>query len=386
MQPWTDADVAAERMRRHGLATPAADAVAAAARSAGLQAQDVPASRLAVRARTRGLTVADAVAATDGGHLVRTWLMRGTLHAVPAADVGWLVRLFGPVVARRDRRRRLSLGLDDALCERALAALPGVLAGGPLTRAALVAALVRAGVEVNPKGQAPAHLVVFAAAAGVVCRGPDDGDEPTYVLLDSWVRDTGGPAGDDAVTELTRRHLAAYAPATADDVATWAGLPVTAVRRAVAALGDEVTTVPAERTAGGDLLAPAGTARPPAAAHRAWRLVPAFDGYLLGYADRTAVLRPAHARRVNAGGGWLHPCVVHGGRVVGTWRLDRAAGAVTVDLFDAAGAGGVDEVDRRALAAEASDVGRFLGIAAELRFAPPGDRRAPPAPGPSGDA
>jgi len=369
--PWSDADVAAERMRRHGLTTPAPDPVAAARGSAGLQAQDVPASRLAVRARTRGLTVADAVAATDGGHLVRTWLMRSTLHAVPAADVGWLVRLFGPIVARRDRRRRLSLGLDDALCERALATLPGVLAGGPLTRAALVAALVREGVEVNPKGQAPAHLVAFAAASGVVCRGPDDGDEPTYVLLGSWVRDPGGPDGDDAVTELTRRHLAAYAPATAADVATWAGLPVTAVRRAVAALGDEVQAVPL--VSGGELLAPAGTTRPPAAARRAWRLVPAFDSYLLGYADRAAVLDPAHARRVNAGGGWLHPCVVHGGRVAGTWRLGRAAGAVTVDLFDGPGAGPAG-ADRQALEAEANDVGRFLGIAAELRIAAAGDR------------
>jgi hypothetical protein len=369
VRAWSDADVAAERMRRHGLTTPAADAVAAARRSAGLQAQDLPASRLAVRARTRGLTVQDAAAATDDGRLVRTWLMRSTLHAVPAADVGWLVRLFGPIVARRDRRRRRSLGLDDALCERALAALPGVLAGGPLTRAALVAALAREGVEVNPKGQAPAHLVAFAAASGLVCRGPEDGSEPTYVLLESWVADTDGPDGEDAVTELARRHLAAYAPATAADVATWAGLPLTAVRRAVAALGDEVTPVPAESTAAGhvELLAPAGTVRPPAASRRAWRLLPAFDSYLLGYADRAAVLDPAHARRVNAGGGWLHPCVVHGGRVVGTWRLDRAGGGVAVDLFDAGTGAAPDAAGRRALAAEARDVGRFLGVETELR-------------------
>jgi hypothetical protein len=362
VKAWSDTDVLAERMRRHGLTSTGGDVVAAARGSAGLQAQDLAASRLAVRARTSGLTAADVTAATDRGDLVRTWLMRSTLHAVPAADVGWLVRLLGPAIARRDRRRRESLGLDDALCERALAVLPGVLGDGPLTRADLVAALAREGVEVNPKGQAPAHLVAFAAASGLVCRGPDAGSEPTYVLLEAWVRDTDGPEGPAAVAELARRHVAAYAPTTAADFATWAGLSLTAARRAVDDLGDELTTVPTDR---GALLAPAGTRRPPAAARERLRLVPAFDSYLLGYADRTAILDPAHAKRVNAGGGWLHPCVVHGGRVVGTWRLDRTTKAVAVGFFEAA----PGTRERRALAAEADDVGRFLGVGTTLRIA-----------------
>ena len=85
---------------------------------------------MAVRARTQGLTQADfddAVATSRT--VVRTWLMRGTIHLVAAEDAGWMVDLIGPAVRARYRRRREQLGLTDELCERALAALPQILAG-----------------------------------------------------------------------------------------------------------------------------------------------------------------------------------------------------------------------------------------------------------------
>jgi hypothetical protein len=369
-QVWNDADVAAERQRRHGLADcsdPARDVATAARRSAGLQAQDLAASRLAVRPRTRGLTAADVARACDDGTAVRTWLMRGTLHLVPAADVRWLVRLLGPTIARRDRGRRERLGLDAATCDRALRVLPEVLAGGGLTRADLVAALARAGVRIPADGQAPAHLVLYAAASGAICRGPDDGDEPTYTLLDRWVPNGGGPDGAAAVAELARRHLAAYAPVTVEDLAAWAGIPLTAACAGVRDLGGEVAEVATER---GPRLVPAGTRRPASgtATNGSWRLLPAFDAYLLGYADRRALLDPAHARRVNAGGGWLHPLAVRDGRVAGTWRLKpgpRGARVAAVELFD----GPPDARATEALEAEARDAGRFLGTEVTLSIA-----------------
>jgi hypothetical protein len=362
--PWTDDDVAAARLHRHGLTGAARDVAAAARGSAGLQAQDLAASRLAVRPRSTGLTADDVRRACDDGTVVRTWLMRGTLHLVPAADAGWLVRLFGPAALRAGVRRRRQLGLDDDTCERAVAALPEVLAGGPLTRADLVSALAAAGVRIEPKGQAPAHLVGFAAASGVVCRGPDEGTEPTYVLLDRWAPG-GGPDGDAALAELARRYLAAYAPATAADFAAWAGIPAGAARSALTAIAAEVTEIATE---GGPLLAPKGTRRPPAAAREAWRLLPAFDSYLLGYADRGALLDPAFAKRVNAGGGWLHPLVVHGGRMVGTWRLQperKGRRAAEIRPFAAA----PDAAGVAALEAEADDAARFLGTTVELHVA-----------------
>lgn len=154
------------RMAAQGLSALGAEDVAAAAtRCAGIQAQDLLASRLAVRARTGHSTEAQVARACDEDRsVVRTWLMRGTLHMVAAADVRWLVRLLGPSVVARFQRRRRQLGLDPALCERLLEKLPGVLAGRSLSRRELVAELAQAGVRLDPSGQAAAHAMVFAAA------------------------------------------------------------------------------------------------------------------------------------------------------------------------------------------------------------------------------
>src|SRR5689334_1905273 len=109
------ATVLAIRMRRQGLAgRRATDVATAAGTAAGLQAQDLGASRLAVRVRTTGLDEAAVARACDTERaVVRTWLMRGTLHMVPAEDVRWLVGLLGPGIVRRYRGRRHQLGLDD---------------------------------------------------------------------------------------------------------------------------------------------------------------------------------------------------------------------------------------------------------------------------------
>jgi len=55
-----------------------------------VQAQDLRAARLAVRARTTGLTAADVDRELDNGTLVVTWLNRGTLHLVRSQDYWWL--------------------------------------------------------------------------------------------------------------------------------------------------------------------------------------------------------------------------------------------------------------------------------------------------------
>lgn len=357
------AQALALRMRRQGLAGRRATDVAAAARVAvGLQAQDLTASRLAVRARSDGLDLAAVVRACDQDRtVVRSWLMRGTLHLVPAEDVRWLTALLGPALVRAGRRRRAELGLPDTVCARALAAIPEVLGSGPMTRAEMVRGLAGRGVRVDPSGQAPAHLAAFAAASGLICRGPDRGTEPTYVLLDDWVGpapgpDGGGPVGEQAVAELGRRYLAAFSPATAEDFAAWSGLTVARARAGLSALGDEVdrTTV-CDRPA---FLLGADAAEPDS-----WRLLPAFDSYLLGYRSRELFLDPAFSRRIHAGGGWIHPAVVRDGRIVGSWRLRRDGGRATVavELFEPGGRAAV-----AALAGEAADVGRFLGMPAEL--------------------
>jgi hypothetical protein len=91
-----------ERITRQGLVErPAGDVSAAAALVCGLQAQDGQAARLGVRARSTRLTEQDALDAIEQRRVVRTWLMRNTIHLVAADDVRWLTALLGPMIRRR---------------------------------------------------------------------------------------------------------------------------------------------------------------------------------------------------------------------------------------------------------------------------------------------
>jgi hypothetical protein len=345
---WTAAQVRTARARAQLLGRSRADGVAAVvARVVAVQSQDVRPARLAVRARSTGLTAADVDTACATGAAVRTWLMRGTLHMVAAADLRWLLRIFGARNAAGAAGRRRRLGLSDDLCDRALAALPQVLAAGPRTRAEVVTGLADAGVAIDGSGQAPAHLLLLAASRGVVRRGPEtERDEPTYVLLDDGV--AAAPTDAD-LGRLAARYIAGHGPAAPTDLAGWGGLPLGTARRAFAAA--ELAEIATEL---GPLSVAPGRADPPDPEPFAVRLLGHFDGYLLGYRDRALSVDPVHERAVQTGGGFVMPTVVVDGRAVATWRITQQRVSVTpFATLSAAAAEGID--------AEVSDIARFLG-------------------------
>ncbi|WP_194922322.1 DNA glycosylase AlkZ-like family protein, partial [Catenulispora rubra] len=234
------------RVRAQGLAGDGADAVAAAVRTAAaLQAQAAGPVRLQVWARTSGLRAADVDAAVAEAAVVRTWLMRGTIHLVARDDLRAFLAVLGPVNLRAGRRRREQLGLGDALCARAMDALSKILGGGrALTRAEIVAELAGHGVVLDLKSQQPPHLLAYAANSALICRGPDAArDEPTYVLLDDWLEPAALPDRETALTRLTERYFAAYGPATTADLVAWSGLPAADAQAAVALVRDGLEEV-----------------------------------------------------------------------------------------------------------------------------------------------
>jgi hypothetical protein len=339
-----------ERIARQGVTErPCRTAAAAAALACGVQAQDAPAAWLGVRARSANLTEAGVLRAVAEARVVRTWLMRGTIHVVDAADVRWLVRLIGPSIERRYRTRWRQIGLTPAVLDRVVATLPDVLSDGPLPRRAIRGALADRGVALDsPDPQVMTHALVHASTLGLVCRGTGD----TFALLGKWLPDTtSGPSGDDALAELARRYFAAFSPATTADFAVWSGL---AGGRAVSLVRDELEPVDIDGRSGWRL----GAVEPA----RGLRLLPAFDNYLIGYRHRDVILAAELRPRIYAGG-LIHPTVLHDGEVIGKWSLNRSADPVrvTVEPFVP-----YSRAVCRAVADEVADIGRFLGREAIL--------------------
>lgn len=326
------------RLRSQRLAPgSAADSPAAAARAVlGIQAQDLRAAGLAVRARVPGARP-DSLAAAG---LIRTWTVRGTVHLVAADDLPWIDALTGP----RNRRRFDALMAkrgNTATAEAIRPAALEILADGPMTRAELIERLDAAGLpSLGP--HSINVLMPWLAATGEVV-----GD-----AAGSFSRADPPPPvdGDEALAVLGRRYLAGYGPAGPEDLARWSGLPITACRRALAAIDGAVG-------AGGGLLALPGPDPPPPPPAL---ILGAFDTAMLGWRSREPIVAAGADRRLLPGGGVIRPAVLTEGRAAATWKLE-GSGARRRIRFDWFG----DRPPPPALEAEIAAVGAWLGLELE---------------------
>ncbi|MGU3409272.1 winged helix DNA-binding domain-containing protein [Microbacterium sp. M1A1_1b] len=328
-----------------------------------LQGQDLGQSLWAIGARALGVTRADVRAALDRGDFVRSWPMRGTLHVLHADTLRTILSLTAERTLRGLTRRARELEIDDALVGRARDATIAMLQGGrSLGRDDVFARWRDAGID--PAGQRGYHLLLHLSQQGLVAWGPTGRVGQELVLLDEWA-----PAGEPVPErdEALRRTLVGYlrgrGPATESDAAHWTKLPLGDLRRARAAAGDTIEDL------GAGLLDLTDRPEPDPAQLTRAHLLPGFDEYLLGYADRTGHLAPEHAHRVVPGAnGMFLAMVVHRGQVVGTWRTTERTRDVRITVTPFAALSGAAT---RAVEAAAGHVGRFLDLPVVLQVLDP---------------
>jgi winged helix DNA-binding protein len=316
-----------------------------AERLLAVQGQDPRGARLAVRARTRGVSAAEVDRAlSEERSLLITWLNRGTLHLVRSEDYPWLHALTTPALLTSSARRLRQEGVAPDAAEKGLRTIEKALGGeGPLTRAQLRERLDSAGVPTQ--GQALVHLLFLATLRGVAVRGPMVGNEHAYVLVRDWLGERKPVDRASALAELARRYLVGHAPAADRDLARWAGLPLRDARAGLEAIASELV----EREDG--LLelttAPEPEPLPPP------RLIGAYDPVLLGWTSREEIIGPHKMLVTN--NGLFRPFAMVAGRAVATWRL--AGGKVTIEHLNR-----VSRNDAQALDEDAERVREFLGV------------------------
>jgi hypothetical protein len=312
---------------------PARGPAAVAERLLAIQGQDPRGARLAIRARSEGLTAADVDRALGERELVLTWLNRGTLHLVRSEDYPWLLALTAPPVVAVNARRLAQEGIDDP--ERAVGAVVRALADeGPLTRAQLAERTGR-------QGQGLVHVLLLASLRGLLVRGPVLGKQQAYVLVRDWLGEPPPVDRDAALGELARRYLAGHGPAADRDLAKWAGLPLRDARAGLSAIAGTL----AQRDDGlVDL-----SDRPEAPPLPPPRLLGAFDPLLHGWVSREPILGSREG--IVVANGVFRPVALAGGRAVATWSLQ--AGKPVLEPFD--------ELDVGAFDSDAADIVRFLG-------------------------
>lgn len=308
-----------------------------------MQAQDPRGARLAVRARTSGLTTRDFDIALADRLLVISWLCRGTLHLVTAEDHFWLGDLTLPPLAPSSRRRLAQEGVSPDQADRAARLIAGWLGeDGPLTRLELGSRLRAANLPTA--GQAMVHILFHATLKGLIVRGPMQGRQHAFVLTEDWLGPRPRPLERDvALGELVRRYLIGHAPASERDLARWAGLPLRDIRAGLGRVASQL------RDRDGDLLELRDSV--PASGRPVLRLLGAFDPLLVGWKDRGFVTGEQDARLIS--GGVFRPFILLDGMAQGLWRVDGRE--IILDPFQA-----LAPSDRQALEADAEDVRRYL--------------------------
>jgi hypothetical protein len=335
--------IVAERCRSQLLSgRPASSAEQVVERLLAVQGQDPRGARLTIRARSKGLTAADVDhALTDERSLLITWLNRGTLHLVRTEDLSLLHALTTPQLHTGNLRRLDQEGVKGSAIDRGVKVVVDALDDGPHTRPQLRELLASADVPVA--GQALVHILMRTCLLGHAVRGPMVGSEHAYVAVRDWLgADLKSPKDRDAaLVELAGRYLLGHGPASAADLAKWAGIPLGEARRGLAGLrglhdhGDGTVA----------LTKPSRAALPPP------RLLGPFDPLLHGWSDRTPIVGK-HAQLVTSNGLFRAFALVDG-RAVATWSL--TGGIEPLEELDPATVATLD--------AELVDVRRFLGTA-----------------------
>ncbi len=219
MPPVDRAALTAALVARQGLDRRRAWSPAAAvARLTPLQAQHPSAPYYALAARLDGFTVEALERAIVRRTVVKTTIMRATLHLVAASEFLAYAQL-----SRQARRRTLvkQHGADLDL-ERVEAELREWFAAAPRTNNEIREHMdARYGVSAEREWRAILFVRTMFALAQLPPSGFWNGPkEPRFVIADG---DLPSPAA--AARLVAERYFAAFGPASAKDLSIWAGVP-----------------------------------------------------------------------------------------------------------------------------------------------------------------
>ena len=347
------AQVHALRLERHHLTqrAPIKDLARVVGEIGGVQAQVMSAAELQVGVRV-DCKVDDVRAALwKRRTLAKTWLMRGTLHLVPAVDLPVFTAAMGAFGIRNTNAWLKWLQITERELTELIDAIGDTLDGQALTREELIAKVGKGRSEAIQHAMKSGWGGVLKPVArkGLLCFGPNRGQSVTFVRPEQWLGSWRNVDPDAALTEVARRYLRAYGPATKSDFARWWGTWPGVGNRAWAGLAGDLSPVSIDGQRA-DMLASDVeriTKRPTGGSVQ---LLPSFDPYVMGHASRDHIVEAANLSKVSRTAGWISPVVLVDGRVAGTWSHIAQKGTlqVTVEPFRPIAARTKVEVRRRA--------------------------------------
>jgi len=320
-----------------------------------VQSQDYAGAKWALAQRSKDAISDTAIEqAFNAGKILRTHVMRPTWHFVTPTDIRWMLDLTAQRIKTAMAHMDRQLGLDKSILKKSNTALRKALQGNRhLTRGELAPILEKAGVSVD--GYRMGQLMGHAELDQVICSGGRKGKQFTYALLEERAPQAKLLESKDALAELTTRYFRSHGPATLQDFVWWSGLTINDARKGIDSVKSELACENIDDKSYWFVNVPA-TRSPSAAAH----LLPNYDEYMVGYADRTSIFDAAHSSKLDSRGNILFQnTIMIGGRVAGTWKRTIKKNEVVIKLSPFIT---LTNDQNQALSAAAQQYGKFLEL------------------------
>jgi hypothetical protein len=353
--------------RHHLLAHSPRDIVAVSRGVSGIQAQVMAAARLALWARTRGLRQSDIESALyEARSLVKTLCMRRTLHLVPSDELPFYINALKPSRMAALMRVMSRFGITEKDVDLMNRTVMEELSSGPRTRGELNA-VVRPRMPTKVKAWMDRVSSTFSPALteGLICYGPDKGRETTLVRVDQWLPRLKASPEQESKRILFRRYLSAYAPATLHDLSYWSGMSMKEVRQIPELLDGELARIEIGGKEALILTDHRDELMKSQAAKDSVRLLPGFDPYMLGHADKTPLLKPEHYKRVYRNQGWISQVVLLNGEVAAIWSHTRRGKRLFIEIEPLRE---LPKKTRALIQEQAASLAAFLDTAWEIEF------------------
>jgi uncharacterized protein YcaQ len=334
-----------------------ADLVAVVDRLCGLNAQAARTPYLSLWSRVEGFRRDElAQVFRRQRRLIKTWLMRGTVHMVPTGDFYIYRRALGNILVdgwMKDLDRR-GLMLPEARRKKLHGKVLEALTHGPRTKKELLPEVrhLMAGHDQREQKMRLGWILRELSYRGLICHGESTGPwyhfkEHRFVLVDHWIRgqDVVDMDENDARRRLLMKYLRGYGPASVADFAHWAGLKMAAAKEIFAAAQAELIPIhiAGQKAPGWILREDMARLRDSAResdekASPPVRFLPEFDSLIMGHKDKSRLLDEAHRKKVFLRLADVAAIFLVDGRVAGTWNYRMTTRKMELHPFGKLGA------------------------------------------------
>jgi len=340
----------------------------------GIQAQVLSAAELGIRARVEGVSQKDVKDALWKSHtIVKTWCMRGTLHLLASSDLPLYVAALRSKQPEFVRWLQKDGGVTPSEVSSITDGIRKALSNRSLTREELSREVAQR-TKLKPKTKkylmsAWGVLLRPAAFEGQLAFGESLGPKVTFVNPTDWISPCEEPSTKNAFLELFRRYLRSYGPIAVNDFGHWWGNLSEQEKSDIGPFMKELEPVELDGSKGLMLKSDAKEAsnlEPAGGVH----LLPSFDCYVMFNSPRELFISGTHRDRIfRKAAGWVFPALVVEGRAAGVWGLKRRSRGI---LIEVEAFRNLNPREKEGVQREATDIARFLGTSAEVRYGPVG--------------